>query len=122
AETREEPAPPVRAARPDLRAVQHPAAVDARSARADGSEVASRLGLAHPDRERQLAAADGGQGAPLLLLAAETVDHRARLAVCDPVIPDRSAPAQQLLADDEALHRAAVVAAIAKRQRHPEPA
>jgi len=85
------------------------------------AKVAPGVGLAHPDREAQLAAADGRQEALLLGLGAEPVDDRATLAVGHPVVTDRRPPPQQLLDDDEPLDGSPLLAAVALRQRHAQP-
>src|SRR5690606_41955476 len=61
----------VRSGGPDLGAVQQPSAVGAARPRPDRRPVAAGVGLARPNGEGALAAADAGQEALLLLLGAE---------------------------------------------------
>src|SRR2546430_4870180 len=74
-------------ARPDLRAVDAVASRDALGAGADRGEVRARVGLAHPDRERELSPCDGRQKPRPLGFGAEAEDRKARLPVGHPVRP-----------------------------------
>ena len=111
----------VRAGRPHLGAVHDPPALGGHGTRHHRRQIAARVGFAHPDTERQLAPADGGEEAILLLRGPDLGDQRSALAVGDPVVTDRGAPPQQLLGDDEPIDRRPVAAAVLARQRHPDP-
>ena len=102
----------VRTGRPDLGAVDDPPVVGAVRARHHRREVAPGVGLAHPDAERQLAPADGGEEPLLLVWSTDLGEQRPALAVGDPVVPHRCAEAKQLLGDDEPLDRGTVAAAV----------
>ena len=108
--------------RPDLATVEHPPVTVTNGLRRDRRQITATVGLAHADAERQLAAADAREEALLLLLGAELGEHRARLPVGHPMMPDRGAPAQQLLDDDEAVDRRAIVAPVLLGQGHAQPA
>ena len=111
----------MRAAGPELRPTHAPAAVCARRARLDGGEVAARLGLAHADRERHLAAADRRQEPLALGRGAVAQDQRSGLAIGDPVVANGRPPAQQLLDDDETVHDSTLSAPVPARQGHAKP-
>ena len=117
----DEPVVLVGAAGPDLRAVHEPAVLGPRGAGGHRGQIAARIGLAHADRERQLAAADRRQEPLLLRVGPEAVDHRSALAIGDPVVADRRAPPQQLLDDHEPIDGAAIAAPVARRQGHADP-
>ncbi len=119
---REERVGLVRAGGPHLGAGEPPAAVDPLGAGADAREVGARVGLAHPDAEDDLAAADPGQERLLLLLGAVAQQRRADLALGDPVGRDGRTDDEQLLGDDEALEVGAALAAVLGRDDHAEPA
>ena len=108
----------VRVARPHLGAVDPVAAGHPLGARAQRREVGARVGLAHPDRERQLAARDRRQELLALRLGAEAQEQGTGLAVGDPVGGHRRAGGEHLLEHDVALERAPLVAAVALRPRH----
>jgi hypothetical protein len=78
--------------------------------------------LAHADAKTQLPPADSRQQPPLLFLGAITQQHGGDLPVGDPVMANRGAPAQQLFDDDKAVDRGGVATAIARRNRHADPA
>ena len=109
-------------ARPDLGAVDLVAAGDALGARTQRREVGARVGLAHADRERQLAAGDRRQEPLPLRLGAKSKQERAGLAVGDPVGRHRRSGRQHLLEHHVALERAPLVTAVALGPRHGDPA
>ena len=121
AEERDQVLRAVRVARPDLGAVDPVAAVHALGARADRGEIRARVGLAHADRERQLAARDRGQEALALGLGAEAEQQRPALAVRHPVRADRRPRGQHLLEHHVALEEAPLVTTVARGPRHPDP-
>src|SRR5206468_11757846 len=106
---------------PHLGAVDEVAAVGPGGARADRREVGARVGLAHADGERQLAAHDGRQDLLALRLRAEAQEQRAALPVRHPVRAHRRAGGQHLLHHDVALEERALVAAILLGPRHADP-
>ena len=112
----------MRVARPDLGAVHLVAARHLLGAGADGGQVRARVGLAHPDGERQLPPRDGRQEALALLLRAEAQQQRAGLAIGHPVGADRRAGGEGLLEHDVALQERALVAAVLLGPRHADPA
>src|SRR5438093_3164749 len=112
----------VRVRRPHLGAVDEIAAVRLRGARADRREVRARVGLAHADGERQLAAHDARQDLLPLRLRAEAQQQRPALPVGHPVGAHRRAGGQQLLHHHVALEERALVAAVRLGPRHADPA
>ena len=119
----------VRQRRPDLLAVDHPLVADLHRAGAQRGEVAAGVGLAVGQREAELAAADAGQVAALLVLAAETRECRADRRVREVAVGH--APVLHLLDEQEleqrvagrvALHREALVQEAAFGQRRAEAA
>ena len=110
----------VRVGGPDLRSVEPPAAVGALGAGTDRREIGPRVRLAHPDRERDLAAGDRRQEALLLLFGAVTQDARTDLAVGEPVEGGRRPRRQQFLGDDVALQVAPLGTAVLRRPGHAD--
>src|SRR6185369_6772552 len=75
----------LRAAGPDLLAVDLPAALNLAAAGPDAREIGARAGLAHADAERVIAGRDARQQTLALHLGAEAQQQRAALAVGNPV-------------------------------------
>src|SRR5256884_6015853 len=109
-------------ARPDLRAVDAVASRDALGAGADRGEVRARVGLAHPDRERELSPCDGRQKPRPLGFGAEAEQQRARLPVGHPVRRDGGSRRQHLLQHHVALEHGALVTTVTRGPRHADPA
>src|SRR5262249_46765726 len=74
------------------------------------------------DGERQLAARNSRQKLLALRLGAEAKEQRTGLTVGDPVGRDRRAGGEHLLEHHVALERAPLVATVALRPRHGDPA
>src|SRR5256885_11761382 len=87
----------MRAARPDLRAVDLPAAFDPLPARPKRGEVRPGVRLRHPYAEVGLPRADLRQEVPALLLGAEPQQCRHDLTVSHPVRGDGCACSEHLL-------------------------
>ena len=122
AKERDEVVAQMRVARPHLGAVDEVAAVDAGRPCADGREVGARVGLAHSDRERELAPHDAGQDLLALRLGAEAQQQRPALAIGHPVRAHGGARGEHLLQHDVALEEAALVATVLLGPRHADPA
>ena len=112
----------VRAAGPDLRAGNRPAAVHPRPRGPDRGEVGAGVRLGHTDGEVAGALGDGRQVSPLERLAAVPQQVRADLPVGDPVRRDRSPGGQEFLHHDVAFQRRTSLAAVLRRYRHADPA
>ena len=93
---------------PDLRPVQAPASVDLFCRGPDRGQVGAGVGLAHADRELDLAARHAGQEAQPLLLGPVAQEQGPGLAVGDPVRRHRGTRGQQLLDHDVALEGGAL--------------
>ncbi|MNS77188.1 hypothetical protein D3C72_1107650 [compost metagenome] len=114
----------VRVGRPDLAAVQAPAATsgaDEVRAGSDAGQVGTSPGLAHADAEEGVCAADARQVEVALRGRAVFQDQGRALAVGDPVRRHRCPRAQQFFRQHEAREVAALGAAVFARQRQAEP-
>ncbi|MCY1431249.1 hypothetical protein D9M71_472130 [compost metagenome] len=107
---------------PDLLAGDAPAAVDLLGAGAHGGEVGADVRLAHADAAVDLAAGDAGADLRRQVVRRELHQQRAALAFGDPVGIHRRARGQQFFQHHVALQGAALMAAVAFRPGHAEPA
>src|SRR6202000_2636119 len=86
---------------PHLGAVDHPATLNPFGAGSNAGQIGTRIGLAHPDGEKQFATGDAGQVAVSLPLGAETKDGWARLAIGDPMRRDRGARGKEFFRSEK---------------------
>ncbi|SPA18301.1 hypothetical protein CBM2633_B10531 [Cupriavidus taiwanensis] len=107
---------------PDLAAVDLPPAFHLGAARADRSQVGTRVRLAHADADKGLAAADLRNDLRRKLVAAVADQQRPHLPVRGPVRAHRRADGQQFFEHHIALQHALAAAAELGRPGHAEPA
>src|SRR5208283_1651955 len=112
----------MRATRPDLAPIDQPAALGLGRAGRGGEHVRSRIGLAEPDTEAQLAAGDLRQDLLPDLLLAVTQQDRAALPIRGRMRAGRRARRQHFLGYDIALEMRALVTAVFLRPGHADPA
>src|SRR5205085_3554566 len=109
------------AARPDLAAVDQPAAIGLGCPGRGGEHIRARIRLAEADAKAQFAAGDPRQDLLPDLLLAVAQDYRAALPVGSRMGAGRCARRQHLLGHDIAFEMRALVAAVFLRPRHPDP-
>src|SRR6516165_9599926 len=112
----------MRAAGPDLAPIDQPAPVGLGRPSRGGEHVRSRIRLAEPDAEAQLAAGDPRQDLLPDFLLAIAQNDRTALAVGGRMRARRGARGQHLLGHDITLEMRAFMAAVFFRPGHADPA
>ena len=104
-------------ARPDLGAVQQPAAVGTRCRGTDIGEITTRVGFGHADREEDLSRNHAGNELAPNLLGPVLEERRSTLAIAHPVGGDGGAVGEQFFNDDESVELTASVTSVFLRPR-----